>query len=485
MKDFTRLALIPILVAYVALGVLYAVYTPPWQVPDEPAHYNYIRTLAQEAALPVMEPGDYDQAYLERITGEGFPPELSIEPLSYEDHQPPLYYLLAAPIYLLFGGALLPLRLFSVALGLILLLVAYRVIRTLFPDRPYLALVGTGLIAFLPQHLAMMAGVNNDSLAEVMVASTLWMAVVYVKGEAKGRGFLALWGLTLGLAVLTKTSAYVVLPVAVLAVALRARREGRSTGWAAKEIGWVALVALPLAGTWLVRNALIYGWADPLGLTRHNAVVVGQPRSAEWLARYGWGGLLRRLGRTTFHSFWGQFGWMGVPLQPRIYAGLGVLSILFGAGFLGWLLDRRWSALEGDQRDGLLLLAASTLLTVGAYLWYNLTFVQHQGRYLFPALIPLSLGAALGLRWLTGPRAIPWSAWAPVGLGLLLFLWGLVRGDLAVVPTAAAFGLGILLALPGFRPRWGRWGTVAALIVGLVALDIYALFWAILPTLAP
>ena len=30
-------------------------------------------------------------------------------------------------------------------------------------------------------------------------------------------------------------------------------------------------------------------------------------------------------------------------------------------------------------------------MTAGGFLWYNLTFVQHQGRYLLPALLPLAL----------------------------------------------------------------------------------------------
>ena len=36
-----------ILVCYFVLGGLFAVLIPPWQVPDEPAHYNYVRQLAQ------------------------------------------------------------------------------------------------------------------------------------------------------------------------------------------------------------------------------------------------------------------------------------------------------------------------------------------------------------------------------------------------------------------------------------------------------
>ncbi|MCJ7735828.1 MAG: hypothetical protein MUQ10_00755, partial [Anaerolineae bacterium] len=66
-------ALLVIVAVYIVVGALYAVYTPLWQVPDEPAHYNYIRSLATSHGLPVLEPGDYDQALLSDLTSLGFP----------------------------------------------------------------------------------------------------------------------------------------------------------------------------------------------------------------------------------------------------------------------------------------------------------------------------------------------------------------------------------------------------------------------------
>jgi hypothetical protein len=44
------------------------------------------------------------------------------------------------------------------------------------------------------------------------------------------------------------------------------------------------------------------------------------------------------------------------------------------------------------------LLLLLVILTFFSYLWYNTKFVQHQGRYLFPALVPLGLALALGWR---------------------------------------------------------------------------------------
>ncbi|HEY77212.1 MAG TPA: DUF2142 domain-containing protein [Thermoflexia bacterium] len=471
-----------ILLLYLLLAVLYAVYTPPWQVPDEPAHYNYIRTVAETGHLPVMEPGDYDQAYLERIVAAGFPPSLPIEPLTYEDHQPPLYYLLAAPIYLLFDGALLPLRLFSVLLGAGVLVTAWGVVRSLCPDRSGVALTVVGLIGFLPQHLAMMAGVNNDPLAELMVGASLWTAVRYVQGRDDGRRYLLGWGVLLGLTVLTKTTAYVALPVSLLAVGVRAWDEGERWRGLARRVGWLALPAALTAAPWLAHNAALYGWTDPLALARHNEVVVGQPRTAEWIAQYGWTGWAVRFLRTTFQSFWGQFGWMGVPFQPAVYGALALFSGLLAGGFLGWLLDRRRPALSEGQRKGAWVLLTSALLTTALYLFYNRTFVQHQGRYLFPALIPLALAGALGLDWLLSGRAALWAAGACGAVGLALGTWGVVRGDLPRIPMAAAFGLAGLLGLAAGPPR-RRAAAQAVLVAGLAALALYGLFGAIVPTL--
>jgi 4-amino-4-deoxy-L-arabinose transferase-like glycosyltransferase len=405
--------LVAIVVAYVAIGVLYAALIPTWQVPDEPAHYNYVRALAEGKGLPVMEMGDYDQEYLGLLTSRDFPPELSVDSLEYADYHPPLYYVLATPVYLLFDGAVLPLRLLSVLFGAALLLVAFKTVRVLFPGRHELALMVAGLIAFIPQHVAMTAGVNNDALTELIIGSALWALVVYMGGD-RGRPWVV--GLLLAAALLTKVSAYVLVVVAVVGVAIRWRRERQSWRWAAAQLAWMLVPALLLSAPWFVRNGFTYGWSDLLGRARHDAVVVGQPLSSDWLAKYGWSGLLSRFARTTFQSFWAQLGWMEVVLPARIYQALALLSIVLAAGFLWWLFDRRRAPLTSFQRDAVTLLGVSSALTLLIYLGYNLTFVQHQGRYLFPALIPLGVATALGLGQLTGllPRqARVWAALAP------------------------------------------------------------------------
>ncbi len=417
-----HILLVIIVAVYIVIGALYAALTPTWQVPDEPAHYNYVRALAEGRGVPVIEPGDYDQAYLDRLTTEHFPPELSVESLEYEDHQPPLYYLLATPIYLLFGGAVLPLRLLSVLFGAGLVVVAFGTVRTVFPERTELALMVAAFVAFIPQHVAMMAGVENDALAELVVGGTLWALVVYVGGDG-GRERPWLVGLLLAMALLTKMTVYFVLGVAVLAVAIRWRQERQTGRWVVGQLAWMFVPAVLLSAPWFIRNGLTYGWRDPLGMAQHNAVVEEQMRTSEYLALYGWPAYWERAWSFTFNSFWGQFGWMAVVLPIRIYQALLLFSVLLGVGFLWWLLDRRRPRVTPPQRASLLLLFAACLLTFLGFLGYNLTFVQHQGRYLFPALIPIGTAAALGLGTLAKllPRRVrPWAVIAPfAGLAAL------------------------------------------------------------------
>ena len=466
----STLWLLAILGLYVAIGVQYAALTPAWQVPDEPAHYNYIRHIATTSTLPVLQAGDYDQAYLSELTSTGFPPDRSVDSLRYEGHQPPLYYLLAAPVYLVTGGALLPLRLVSLALGAGVVLLTYHTMRELFPGTPALALSAAGFVAFLPQHVAMMAGVNNDSLAELVIAATLWTTIVWLRPQA-GHGntgntrtasryelpiapYVLLVGLLVGAAFVTKATAYVVAPTVATAVWLRGRREA----WEAKRydraFASIFGPALIIGALWWGRNLAVYGWPDFLGLIRHDQIVVGQPRTAEWLALYDGPEFARRFAQTTFQSFWGQFGWMGVPMDSRIYWTLLAFSLLILAGLAytarPWIFRDADAAAEPpdrpagtipqptgrdsgraltrtrlapQQRDGLTVLLICLALTIALYLYYNIGLVQHQGRYLFPALIPISLGVAIGLSGCAdiAPTAI--RRWLPLGaIGLLAAL---------------------------------------------------------------
>lgn len=443
-----------IMVAYMVVATLFALYTPPWQNPDEPAHYNYVAHIAEGKGLPVLQMGDYDQALRDELTAANFPPERSIAPLRYENYQPPLYYLSAAPVFWLgrtLGNTqpLYWLRLYNVLLGAISLLLLYGALRVAFVNRPTVALAGTAFTALLPMHVAMTAAVNNDGLAELLLLAAMltllrWMAV-RLKGTLQGERLLLLLGIVLGLGLLTKIYAYALLPVCLLGVLTTVWRTqlgalGDKTRAALQPLFSVLIPAGLLGAPLWLRNALNYGWRDPLGLTWHDQVVVGQVTTVEWLAQNGWPAYWQRAWDFTFKSFWGVFGWLGLFLDQRIYTVLLLFSALLAVGALWsiWQTLMRWRLLPKMQQQAILLFTLMLLAVLASYALYNLKFVQHQGRYLFWGLLPISALMAAGWRAITRWR--PALAAAAVVGGLSIWLaandnlnkWTLLSGGCIV-----------------------------------------------------
>jgi 4-amino-4-deoxy-L-arabinose transferase-like glycosyltransferase len=392
-----------LILSYLIIGALFAIRTPAWQAPDEPAHYNYVAQVTTNGCCPVLEVGDWNSAYLDTIKNARFRPDTlgDFSTIQYEDHQPPLYYLLESVIFRLTNGSLIALRLFSVILGAGVVAGAYAVGKALLPNSPQIALGAAAFVAFLPQHVAMLAAVENDALAELIVAVTLWGIVVYLKS-----GRVKAWqlGVLVGLGLLTKVDTIFLAGLVPLAILLKWWIEGgsaraRRASPLLREGVLSAIPALFLAGIWWLRDLSVYGFPDIFGLGRHNLVVVGQLRTADYLAQLGVGGYLRTGLQTTFDSFWGQFGWMALPLSNGIYA---VILIFLAITALGWIigLRRPLEKPEADrpaQRAVWIILSLTALLAVAQFLYYNTEFVQFQGRYMYPGLIPLGLWIALGL----------------------------------------------------------------------------------------
>ncbi len=421
-----------LIAAFLIVGALFAVRTPAWQAPDEPAHYNYVAQVASNGCCPVLEVGDWNSAYLDELKSAHFSPDLlgDLATIQYEDHQPPLYYLLAALVFKLTDGSLIALRLFTVLIGAGVVAGAYAVGKALLPDQPQIALGTALLVGFVPQHVAGLAAVENDALAELIIAATLWGMIVYLKS-----GRVKAWqlGILVGAGLLTKVSTLFLaglVPLAILVKWWIERREGERARHAVplRELVAFAVPALILGGVWWVREMSVYGFPDLFGLARHNLVVADQARTAELIAQVGVGEYLRRMVETTFDSFWGQFGWMALPLQGWTYA---LILLFLGAAAVGWMIGL-WAhsraplqvSTSAAQRAAWGIVILTALLALAQYAYYNSEFLQLQGRYLYPGLIPLGLGVALGMDgWRRIGRGTPrpYSTWfAPAVIALLI-----------------------------------------------------------------
>jgi hypothetical protein len=371
--------------------------------------------------------------------------------------------------------------------------VAYRIAKEIFPGDETVALGTTAFVAFVPMHIAITAAVNNDTLAELILAVILWMLVRYVKtsppglGGTEGMGRFVGLGVLMGLGLLTKITTLVALPLVLVTIIAKGRwfDQGRKSDFTRRYLlpaTCFLLPALLLTLPWFVRNVSVYGGLDIWGLGRHDAIVIDQPRTAEWLAQLGATGLAKEFILTTFKSFWAQFGWMGILVDQRIYLMLALLCAVVGLGVVLFVIRSvRQRTLPLSQGMALSLLALSALLTVLSYLWYNLKFVQHQGRYLFPALVPLGLAFALGLREILARDNAKAVALLFLAGVLLLAAKGLVTGDFnklsILLLGGAAVAFGIKALLPEKYDDW----VFALPYLGLWGLDLICLFKFIVP----
>ena len=486
--------LVALLAAYLVAGTCFAYYTPPWQSPDEPAHYNYVAHIAKTLTLPVLQMGDYNQEKIQNLLDTKFVRKLSPGYLRYEFYQPPLYYLLATPIFWVSGGSLLALRLFGVLLGALTILLLYLCLSLVFPGKTLIPLGAAAFSALLPMHMAMAASVNNDGLAELlMMASMLillqWMRHRFYELQAapdeqrRPHNHQLLWlGLLLGLGMLTKIYAYLVLPLVLAVVVVviwltprmqaarletvtltPTRRSGleglRAALWV---LGPTLFFALPI---W-IRNVLLYGAWDILGLAWHDQVVAGQPRTEQWIADVGWIAYSERAFSFTFQSFWGVFGWMSVFMDERIYTALLVFT---GVIFLGvlWATVRFISGgpdtdMDAFQLSVLILFGLMLVVVVVGYVAYNFKFVQHQGRYFFWGLLPISTVVALGWREVLQPLQGAITGFMASVLAVATAVSGTVTGDVNkwTVLSIALIALVLLcqpLFLGGVGPDTLRW----------------------------
>ena len=177
-----------------------------------------------------------------------------------------------------------------------------------------------------------------------------------------------------------------------------------------------------------------------------------------------------------------MFGWMGILVDQRIYLILALLCAVVGLGLVLFATNyTNFTNLSSQKRMALGLLALSAFFTLLSYLWYNLTFVQHQGRYLFPALIPIGLAVALGLREILARDNVKVVALLFLAGTLILAAKGLITGDfnrlsiLLLGGVAVAFGIKALLS-----EKYDD--LVFALpYLGLFGLDLICLFKFIVP----
>lgn len=455
-----RTSLALVLAAYAVLQALYLTATPLQTItlpdnlprtgpasllvgigPDEKEHFLYILSLAHRAELPAPSPS------LRRS------PEQYV---SYQAQHPPLFYVLGALVYRATAPLGLPaawylLRGLCALCGGFVIVLAARAARATFPDRPLVWLAAAPFVAFLPMFGHLTANLSNEPLAMVFGAWA-WLQMTRIARSATPLTVRtgALLGVTLGIAALTRLTALLWLPPALILLGLGARRERTAAPLAAALVCFAALLLPWLAhnqiayGTPLLRTfdrpMLAYGSLDDFfgsGILPPNAPIVLTPLTTTlWYASTAW------------MPFWLVQFYLpgGLQVAPAWQAILLLISVSAPlALFLHASRSRRessWSDLAGRA----LLWAAASAVTLCALavlqqqLYSDWNVVNSAGRYLVAAVPAAALLFLFALSTLWTPQR---QRGAALVTGILMLLFDLhiavlVRQFYADHPTQPA-----------------------------------------------
>jgi 4-amino-4-deoxy-L-arabinose transferase-like glycosyltransferase len=224
------------------VGVAYAFYLPSYSAPDEAAHAAYVSALAQ-GHLPVLP----TQRRVDVAAG-----------VTYEAFHPPIYYLTATPLYWATRGeevrGLRSLRLFNVALFLIVVVLVYALARALLPDERS-AFGAAFLIATHPVLVYMASVATNEILALALSICCVLSAHAARRDPGRWR-WITICILFGGLSLLTRFTAIAGVVAAACLVAIN-KGTGKTN---ARRSPWSGALAV-LVGSllpWVIWSAILH-----------------------------------------------------------------------------------------------------------------------------------------------------------------------------------------------------------------------------------
>lgn len=400
-------ALVAIIVIYLILATSYSVLVPLGEAPDEVPHFQFMRYIGLNRALPAgseagsegFQPPLY-YAVGALLTGwiadDGFIVKANPD-FSFDTSETSRHLLLhtSAESFPYHGAALAWHigRLLSVLLGAITVIATFLIALELFPSKYALAIAAAGFNAFIPEFLFMSGAMNNDNAVGAL--SGMSLLVLLKLGKAKPSLRLSVVaGILIGLAIIAKTNALVFLPISALAAAGAAMRLDSWRTRIATFMGSmmvIGTIAVTVGGWWFWRNFVLHG--DPLGWQLKLAIsdVRQAPLNAQdflWLAT----GL--------FQSFWGRFGGaahirMGNPMYPI----LGTITAVALVGLvIGAIRNVRRGTSWRERALSFSLVATLVILTFGALIRWTMTYLgTDQARLIYPILSVIAVLFARGL----------------------------------------------------------------------------------------
>jgi hypothetical protein len=426
-------------------AISWSFITPPFQVPDEPDHFAYVKQLAETGTRPISSLGVFsteEQAVLvalhypevrqrpsvqavftptqqarleEEVAAAGQTPQKGSPNAGVAASEPPLYYALESIPYLLgSGGTLLDrlqlMRLLSTLMAGFTTLFSFLFLRETLPRVRWAWTVGALGVALSPLFGFMSGAVNPDGMLYAVSAALFYCLARAFRRGLTTRSALAT-GAVIAVGLLTKLNFVGLMPGAYFALvllAVRAARRSGARGLRAPAVA-AAIGCIP-AIVFVVVNAVAHHATFGIAATTIRASSGSLLGDLDYI----WQLYLPRLpgthdffpGLFTTRQIWfvgyiGRLGWLDTFFPSWVYTLAFVLTTLIAGLCIRSLLSCR-ATLAGRKAElavyALMLLGVMVLVGTDSYqadLHTGQVDSYGQARYLLP-MLPL-LGAVLAL----------------------------------------------------------------------------------------
>lgn len=401
-----------ILFYFLLLSILFVLVSPVFETPDEDLHLQYINYISMCESLPNQYEGIKIPAL---YVGQG--------------HQHPLYYILTGAIIYVFhpnsrievnavrnklhewnGGTtgkvpcynhterdffpsaadiilFYSLRILSVFFGLINIIFIYKIAKLIFPDSDWLYLPVV-FAATLPQFLFITGSINSDNPAGMFSTIIIYFTFKILKDNLNIKNYILL-GIFLGLGILTKKTLLFTVPGIVFMFGYVLYKRGNFKKYVS-NFSITFLLVVIISAWFFFRNYYVYGGF--LGTQMEIDTMPYLVNADPITFKYFFLEFLPQL----YHSFIAKFGWMNLMLPIPVYIIYTVIFLCAGIGLVMLLKKERFNNVY------LLFTLLFIFICFFGVFYFNLTFRQPQGRYMFPVLSLVSLLFGWGIKEFSG-----------------------------------------------------------------------------------
>jgi len=358
LKKIVSLKNIPILliILFVVQGIINSGVYPLWEPADEAPHFSYIQFIAEENVLPTFDDTlsseivftlnkipmpvhwlniwffynttenfkfynsttywnafDLEQVQKNRdlISSQTLESRITHGPfiVNYEAGQPPLGYLVQAPVYLLFYDQdiltrVFALRIFSILITAVAAIVAYKTISLIFNDR-FMRIGSLMFIVFNPMFMSTSSRVSNETVTILLFSIFLYLMVLYLKGKTNTL-HVVLIGVVLGLGLLTKATfmpAVMLVPVFIFLKYFQnnPHKPRISILQSLKNLGLILGITISMGSWWYYER---FAAGNPTGHIYFSEVKIPFDKFIQAIFHVPWDFFVENF----FRTFWGFYG---------------------------------------------------------------------------------------------------------------------------------------------------------------------------------